>query len=148
MSPPRVQALVVSDRRILMVQHNQNGASWWCLPGGGLEPGETPEEGALRELQEECNVTGAAIRQISHVCYAPGDETITFLVDIGDQRPTLGHDPEFADDGQILVDARWLTLDQIPERDRVFLWAAGLLAAEGFLLEIESWGTELSYPRR
>ena len=29
----------------------------WALPGGRLDPGETPEEGALRELEEEIGLT-------------------------------------------------------------------------------------------
>lgn len=27
--------------------------TWWTTPGGGLDPGETPAEGAARELAEE-----------------------------------------------------------------------------------------------
>lgn len=64
---PRVQSIVVRDSRILMVKHRQDGVARWCLPGGGLEAGETPAEGALRELNEECNVTGAIVRQTAHV---------------------------------------------------------------------------------
>jgi hypothetical protein len=41
---------------------------------------------------------------------------------------------------------KWLSLDQIPERDRVFLWAAGLLCIQEFLEEVSSWGDATSYP--
>lgn len=143
---PRVQAIVVRDGRVLMVKHCQNGEKWWCLPGGALEDGETPEQGALRELKEECNVIGTVVVQTSHVCYAPDDETYSFLVNIGDQDPSLGYDPDVAEGQEVLADIRWLKLSEISERDRTFLWAAGLLGVGTFLSEVESWGDETSYP--
>jgi len=33
----------------------------WELPGGFMEPGETPEEGALREFEEETGLRGFSI---------------------------------------------------------------------------------------
>ncbi len=30
---------------------------WWCTPGGGLEPGETLHEAAIREVKEETGIT-------------------------------------------------------------------------------------------
>lgn len=144
---PRVQAIVHRDDRILMVKHRHGGREWWCLPGGALEDGEAPDEGALRELREECNVQGTVVRQISHVSYAVDDETYSFLVDIGGQEPSLGSDPDVAEGEQVLVDARWMTLSEVCERDRAFLWAAGLLGVAAFLKEVESWGNEISYPR-
>jgi hypothetical protein len=69
------------------------------------------------------------------------------LMEIGDQCVRLGADPEFEGGEQILVDARWLTLDQIPERDRTFVWAAGLLGVEPFRGEVLGWSDEISYPQ-
>ena len=130
-----------------MVKHRHAGQEWWCLPGGGLEKDEKPAEGALRELKEECNVQGRLIRQTSQIVYAPDDEAYSFLVEIGDQQPSLGHDPEVAKGKEVLVDVRWMLLAEISERDRVFLWAAGLLGVGDFLKEVESWDDQLSYPK-
>jgi ADP-ribose pyrophosphatase YjhB (NUDIX family) len=129
-----------------MVKHQQNGKEWWCLPGGGLHEGEAPGDGALRELKEECCVDGTLLRQTAHVVYGPDDETYSFLVDIGDQEPSLGHDPDVPKSKEVLADVRWLTLAEIPERDRAFLWAAGLLGVANFFPEVASWGNATSYP--
>jgi ADP-ribose pyrophosphatase YjhB (NUDIX family) len=129
-----------------MVKHHMNDDEWWCLPGGGVEPQETPEETVLRELEEECCVRGLIVNQTGHVTDGSGIETITFLVEIGSQEPHMGSDPEFTQDDQILVDLRWLTLAQIPERDRAYLWAAGLMNIPIFLDEVSGWGDDLSYP--
>jgi hypothetical protein len=58
----------------------------------------------------------------------------------------MGADPEFGQAEQILVDMQWLTLAEIPERDRAYLWAAGLLTLPLFLGEAAAWGDALSYP--
>lgn len=144
----RVQAIVVRDDCVLMVKHCHGGEEYWCLPGGALEAGETPEQGALRELREECSVEGVVLRRTGYWLDPYGGETYSFLVDIDDQRPSLGHDPEVEAGTQVplLADLRWLHLCEIPERDRAFLWAAGLLGVGEFALEVASWDDDVSYP--
>lgn len=46
-------AFILTKRAPRMNRH----AGQWALPGGRLDPGETPEVAALRELEEEVNLT-------------------------------------------------------------------------------------------
>ena len=52
------RVLLVDDVGRVLLFHGCDPAdpgqgSWWFTPGGGLDPGETPAEGAARELAEE-----------------------------------------------------------------------------------------------
>ncbi len=57
---PATAALVRnSTGDILLVQRAvEPGRGLWCLPGGFIEIGETPEQGMLRELEEETGLQG------------------------------------------------------------------------------------------
>lgn len=46
-----------ADKKVLMCRRIYPKVNGWQFPQGGIEPGETPEEAAIRELREETSVT-------------------------------------------------------------------------------------------
>jgi ADP-ribose pyrophosphatase YjhB (NUDIX family) len=131
-----------------MVKHRQNGEEWWCLPGGGIENGEAPEAAAVHELKEECCVDGRLVKLTSLVEYGKDDHHHTFLVEIGEQEPALGDDPDKEAGRKILAGIGWLSFDDLAERDRAYLWTSGLLTIEVFAFDLMTWDREPAGPRR
>lgn len=141
-------AMVVRGDRILSVLTNRSFGLIKELPGGGIEPGETPEAAALRELKEECGLDGTIVRPLNVLHWKDGSTEYVFLVSVSDdQEAVVGFDPEIAPGReQAIRDVRWLRLKDFSERERAFLWSYGLLDVEGFFDIVVSWGTEVSYP--
>ena len=50
-----VVAVIQRHGRWLMIRRADEIAAggWWCFPGGAIEPGESPTEALVREIQEE-----------------------------------------------------------------------------------------------
>ena len=52
-----VRAIVVKDGKLLVMHRNKFGQEYYTLIGGGIDPGETPEQALVREVQEESGIT-------------------------------------------------------------------------------------------
>lgn len=149
MKRDRSQSMVIRGNRILLVEHQLFGRDFFNLPGGGSEENETPEQAALRELEEECRVKGTLVRPLT-VEYKPDLESrvFTFLVEIPeDAVAKTGIDPELPADEQSIIGVKWMRLDEIAERDRAYLFGAGLMRVPYFHDEVLMWdGEDISYP--
>lgn len=65
MDQPRVGVGIVvrrNDEILLIRRKNVHGDGSWSTPGGHLDPGETPEECAVREAREETGVEVGSVR--------------------------------------------------------------------------------------
>ena len=55
-----VRAIIYKDGKILAVKHKSKDTGapkdWWAIPGGGLDPGESLEDGLRREIHEELGI--------------------------------------------------------------------------------------------
>jgi 8-oxo-dGTP pyrophosphatase MutT (NUDIX family) len=62
------------DGPLFLVVSSSDGAHW-VLPKGHIKPGESPEEAALRELEEEAGVMGTIIARLPVKEFDKGKET-------------------------------------------------------------------------
>ena len=63
--PAVAAAIVVSGGRVLMIRRRvAEGQLSWQFPAGKVEPGESPEEAAVREAYEETGVIVRATRSL------------------------------------------------------------------------------------
>ena len=54
--------LVNQDGKVFVGQRIDTDAPAWQMPQGGIDPGETPQEAGLRELQEETGIAPHKVR--------------------------------------------------------------------------------------
>jgi len=127
---PGAGAFIYDDWGRLLLQRRPSGK--WILPGGGLEPDETPAEGVVREIWEEMGVRATPTRLHGvftgpawHVVHPNGDEDA--ILDVIFECKLDSED--FRLDGEEVAEVAYLsiedalTLDLYPS-DRVLLATA------------------------
>ncbi len=104
------------DGRVLLMRRTDNGR--WGLPGGSLEPGESFEQAARRELAEETGLVAGELRLLgvrsgegTYYRYPNGDEVwwVTGVFVTGDAAG------EPRPDGVESAAVGWFPLDALPD---------------------------------
>ena len=118
----RLLVLDEHDRLLLMMTKapDTSGAARWITPGGGVDPGESHEEAAVRELHEE---TGQVVAEVGPVVRVDDFEVPWDAAD-----HTHGHaeffvvrlphfevvDDDWTDDERVdILESRWFSLDEL-----------------------------------
>lgn len=106
---------VIRDGKILLIRKKRGlGAGKINGPGGRLDPGETPEQCAIREVQEELLITPTGVRAVGELLFqfADGHSIHGYVF------TASGHDgqPQSTDE----ADPLWTPLNQIPYPE---MWA-------------------------
>ncbi|HEY3527688.1 MAG TPA: GNAT family N-acetyltransferase [Nocardioides sp.] len=109
----RAVAVVVRGNKLLVIARRLDGRAYAVLPGGRVEPSETAEQAAVRELAEECTLTGTSARHLFD-----GDQggrfASYFLVDVPEGEPVLGGPEADAQSEDNRFQPLWATAGELP----------------------------------
>lgn len=98
--------------QILLIERGIEPYKGRCaFPGGFLNPDETAEQGALRELQEETGLTGAYIEQF-HTYTDPNRDPRERVITIAYYALVRIQEVKGGDDA---AKAQWFALDEVPQ---------------------------------
>ena len=105
---PATTLVVIDTNRVLLTLRGvEPNRGEWCLPGGFLEWGETPEEGAKRELFEETGLNAESLTFVgiynSMIYYHA--LLLGYIVERWSGKLTCGDDAE---------EAEWFSLESLP----------------------------------
>jgi 8-oxo-dGTP pyrophosphatase MutT (NUDIX family) len=122
----RVVLLDATGRVLLMKWRLQTGGAIWITPGGGLNPGETHAEAALRELAEEVGLAGAElgpwIWSREHLLRWNGRDIRQrerfHLVRVDSLEPDRSANDE--QEQRVIEEIRWWTLDEMARSGEAF----------------------------
>ncbi len=127
--PDRAAALIRKGDLILMIFRIREGKEYLILPGGKIEPGETPESAVMREIAEETSIETEFKQKITEFQTADGRRHYIFLCSYVSGEPKLadGSPEKLENTGMNFFEPRWVTKDEMlqayvwPQETKPFL---------------------------
>jgi len=103
-------AIIVDSNRVLMVRRRiKEGELMWQFPAGGIEPGESAEQAAVRETQEETALTVESVKLLGERVHPKTGRLMSYTA-----CSVIKGEARVADDDELDAVA-WVTLAEIPE---------------------------------
>lgn len=111
--------IIVRDGKVLLGKRHSDsekadselhGEGTWTMPGGKLEYGESFENGARREVQEE---TGLQLKEAKVICVNNDKNEFAHFITIGLFSDNFSGEPKVMEPNEI-VEWKWFYLDNLP----------------------------------
>jgi 8-oxo-dGTP pyrophosphatase MutT (NUDIX family) len=106
-SDPPVIAAIVTSKQGVLITRRHDGKPLWGFPTGTAMPGEAPEDAAIREVKEECDLLVKVGHRLGERDHPLTGRHMIYLA----CRPYQGTGIRVADEAE-LAEVRWVNLTE------------------------------------
>ena len=111
----RGSVILIENNKVALIKRTREDTVYYVFPGGGIEEGETPEMGAVREASEELGVRVQLNELLATVFY--NGTQYFFLADILEGTFGTGEGEEFHNELRGSYLPIWVDIEDLPNLD-------------------------------
>jgi 8-oxo-dGTP diphosphatase len=121
----RAGIVLIEDNKLALIERHRAGLDYFVFPGGGVNEGESPELGAVREALEELGVQVAIQQKVAEINFGQATRHFYFLVErvsgefgTGTGEEFTDADPDHPQEG-IYIPV-WMPVDELAQHQNIY----------------------------
>lgn len=112
----RATVCVIDQDEVLLIHRFKNGAEYYAVPGGGIEPGENEERAAVREMREETGLDVTLGEKIGMIDL-DGERQHIYVARSFQGEPKLGGPELERQSPENIYKLEWIAIEDVREID-------------------------------
>lgn len=135
----RAGIILLKENKLALIERHRQGRHYFAFPGGGVDEGETPEQAAIREAEEELGIQVKIVKLIAEVTFNMNAQYYFLVEWVGGEFGTgTGEEYEGFDPKHGTYLPLWMPLTEVPTQNVLPCELAELIVQS----EREGWPAE------
>ena len=120
----RAGIVLIEDDKVSLIERFRDGNHYFVFPGGGVDEGETPQEAAVREMEEETGLRVTVKRELAKIHFGLSFQ-IYYLVERVSGKYGTGTGEEFTDADpddptEGIYIPIWMPVEELSEHENIY----------------------------
>lgn len=117
----RAGIILIHEGKLALIERHRQGRHYFAFPGGGVDEGETDEQAAIRESEEELGIRVKIVQKAATILREGRRNQVYFLVDWVDGEFGTGTGEEYGEVNpfQGTYHPMWMPMEEVLEKNVV-----------------------------